>query len=500
MAPPPPAKDYAALVRALARPDGESEWVEFKLAFANPKDIGKYISALANSSVLNEQPYGYLLWGVEDGTGKLIGTKFDPHSAKKGNEPLENWLLRLLEPKINFSFHAVEEDGARIVLAEIERARSKPVQFDGMRHIRIGSVTRPLQQLPERERALWRAFDRTPFEQRAINGGGMDAGKAIQALDSLAYFKLLQLPAMQDPLLTAKALLADGMLESTLSGDWNITNQGAILLADDLRSFPNLQRKAVRVIQYDGKSKVVAAREQVFHRGYAVGFHSLIDYIATLIPTQEVFGRALREDIPKFPILAVRELVANMLVHQDFAVTGAGPMVEIFSDRIEITNPGESLIEPARLIDAPPRTRNEAMAAFMRRVGICEERGTGIDKAMLAIELAQLPAPLFETPPGATRITLFARRELKNMSRADRIRAAYQHACLRYVMGEKTTNATLRDRFGVSSANSAVVSRILRDALEVGVIVMKDKTAGPRNRAYLPYWVAPTANGTEDFI
>jgi len=495
MTPPPPAKGYAALVRALARPDGESEWVEFKRDFANPKDMGRYISALANSAVLNERPFGYLLWGVEDGTGKLVGTRFDPHSAKKGNEPLENWLLRLLDPKINFSFHAVDVDGARVVLAEIERARSKPVQFDGMRHIRIGSVTRPLQQLPERERALWRAFDRTPFEQRAINGGGMDAGKAIQALDSLAYFKLLQLPAMQDPLLTAKALLADGMLESTLSGDWNITNQGAILLADDLRSFPNLQRKAVRVIQYDGKSKVVAAREQVFHRGYAVGFNPLIDYIATLIPTHEVFGRALREDVPKFPILAVRELVANMLVHQDFAVTGAGPMVEIFSDRIEITNPGESLIEPARLIDAPPRTRNEAMAAFMRRAGICEERGTGIDKAMLAIELAQLPAPLFETPPGATRVTLFARRELKNMSPADKVRAVYQHACLRYVLGERTGNTSLRERFGIASQNASTASRLLNEALKAGMIVIEEPRAGTKSRNYLPYWAAPAVDG-----
>ncbi len=499
MAPLPLAKDYAALVRALACPDGESEWVEFKQDFANPKDIGQYISALANSAVLNEQPFGYLLWGLEDGTGKLVGTKFNPHTAKKGNEPLENWLLRLLDPKINFSFHVVDLDGTRVVLAEIEQARSVPVRFEGMDYIRVGSVTRPLRQAPERERALWQAFDQTPFEKRAINGS-MNAEKAVEALDFRSYFNLLHLPVTQNLRPAAETLLNDGMLQHTLPDNWNITNQGAILLAEDLRFFPNLRRKAVRVIQYDGKSKIEAAREQVFHRGYAVGFQQLINYIDTLIPKQEAFGKAIREDIPMFPILAIRELVANMLVHQDFAVTGAGPMVEIFSDRIEITNPGESLIELDRLIDAPPRTRNEAMAAFMRRAGICEERGTGIDKAMLAIELAQLPAPLFETPPGATRVTLFARRELKNMSRADRIRSVYQHACLRYVMGEKTTNATLRERFGVSSANSAIVSRILRDALTVGVIVMKDEAAGPRNRAYLPYWAAANTNGAGNFI
>lgn len=84
-------------------------------------------------------------------------------------------------------------------------------------------------------------------------------------------------------------------------------------------------------------------------------------------------------------------------------------------------------------------------------------------------------------------------------SRTDRIRAVYQHACLRYIMGEKTTNATLRERFGISSANSAVVSRLLGDALKAGVIVIEDETTGPRHRAYLPYWAAPAENGTSQF-
>ena len=101
-----------------------------------------------------------------------------------------------------------------------------------------------------------------------------------------------------------------------------------------------------------------------------------------------------------FPELAVRELVANALIHQDFFVTGAGPMVEIFDDRIEITNPGEPLVDTQRFVDTPPRSRNEALASLMRRFRICEERGSGIDKVVLQVELFQLPAPLFETPGG----------------------------------------------------------------------------------------------------
>ena len=74
------------------------------------------------------------------------------------------------------------------------------------------------------------------------------------------------------------------------------------------------------------------------------------------------------------------------------------------------------------------------------------------------------------------------------MNKADRERAVYIHACLRYVMREKTTNATLRQRFGIASRNAAVASRLLNEALEAGVIVIEDPTAGKRSRSYLPFW------------
>ena len=500
MTPVSPAKDFAAIVRALCRPSGETEWVEYKRNYANTEKVGRYISALANGAALNEQPHGYLMWGVEDGTGELVGTTFDPHTAKKGNEPLESWLLRLLEPKVRFAFHVVEVDDNRIVVAEVDRASNVPVRFQNVEYIRVGSVTKPLREAPERERALWRFFDESPFERR-VAYDDMTASEALALLDWPAYFRLLKLPIPHNvDHAVAGALDYDGALQRDDANRWGVTNLGAILLAEDLRDFPALVRKTVRVIQYPGKSRIETTREHLFHSGYASGFERLIDYVDALLPTREVIHSGIRDDVAAFPGIAVRELIANMLIHQDLAVTGAGPMVEVFADRIELSNPGESLVAAERMIDAPPRSRNEAMAALMRRFGMCEERGSGIDKAMLAIELAQLPPPLFETPPGATRVTVFARRHFKEMSRADRIRAVYQHASLRYIMGEKTTNATLRERFGISSANSAVVSRLLGDALKADVIVMEDETTGPRRRAYLPYWAAPAENGTSQLI
>ena len=499
MNPPRAARHYVELARALCRPGGEAEWVEYKRNNTDPVEIGEYISALANAAALNDRPHGYLLWGVEDRTGKPVGTAFDPNAAKKGNEPLEAWLLRLLEPKIHFRFHAVEIDGERIVIGEIDRATSVPVRFKGVDYVRVGAVKKPLKDAPERERALWQVFERTPFES-GVAREKLSVDEVLGLLDYPVYFRLLDVPTPPTRNGIVAALTADRLIRRNEASGWDIFNLGAILLARNLDDFPALKRKTVRVIQYSGAGKSETIREQVGKKGYAAGFEGLIDYIDTLLPSNEAIEEALRKTVSMFPRIAVRELVANMLIHQDFSISGTGPAVEIFADRIEIVNPGESLIATDRFVDAPPRSRNETMAALMRRFGICEERGSGIDKAIDAIEIAQLPAPLFETPPGATRSVIFAHKDLRDMNKADRVRAVYLHACLRHVMREKTNNATLRQRFGIAGRNAAVASRLLNEAIEAGMIVIEDPTAGRRSRAYLPFWAAPPANGMGEIV
>jgi len=184
----------------------------------------------------------------------------------------------------------------------------------------------------------------------------------------------------------------------------------------------------------------------------------------------------------------VRELVANAIIHQDFFVSGAGPLIEIFDDRMEITNPGEPLIETARFLDTPPRSRNDTLASFMRRIGVCEERGSGIDKVVFETEFYQLPAPVFEVPGKNTRAILFAHRAFKDMSKEDRVHACYLHSCLKYVKRDNMTNSSLRKRFAIEAKNSSMVSRIIRDAMDCNRIKPFDQSASRKLMSYVPYW------------
>jgi len=77
--------------------------------------------------------------------------------------------------------------------------------------------------------------------------------------------------------------------------------------------------------------------------GYALAFDEIMKYIKLLVPTSEVIKDAFRTETSIYPDIAIRELVANALIHQDFGVRGKGPTVEIYDNRIEITNPGSLL-------------------------------------------------------------------------------------------------------------------------------------------------------------
>lgn len=395
--------------------------------------------------------------------------------------------MRLLNPKINFRFYPIQAEGKPVVLLEIGAAFRHPVQFKNTEFIRVGSYKKKPKDFPEKERELWRVFDRIPFE-REIAAENVTVEEILKLLDYPAYFDLLSLPLPEGRDGILAALAADEMIAAGKSGKWNITNLGAVLFAKRLADFRPLRRKAMRVVLYKGEGRVETVREQEGTKGYAAGFEGLIGFVTNLLPSNEVIGQALRKEVPMFPELAIRELVANAIIHQDFHLTGTAPMVEIFSNRMEITNPGLPLVKTDRFLDSPPKSRNEALASFMRRIGVCEERGSGVDKVVFQTEFYQLPAPLFETSDEHTRAVLFAHREFREMDKADRIRACYLHACLRYVQRDFMTNTTLRDRFGIEEKNSSMASRIIRDTIEAGMIRCHDETVGSKARKYLPWW------------
>ena len=384
----------------------------------------------------------------------------------------------------NFNIYEFDYDSQRrITLFVIPATKTQPVEFLHHAYIRVGSITRKLNEFPEKQAKIWKK-ESIPFERETAKDN-LVASDITKYLSTETYFDLMKLPYPSNQQGVIDKFIEEGLVVKGKT--YGITKLGAILFAKNLKDFESVERKSVRVIVYRGKNKVETEREQIGIKGYAIGFEGLVNWVNGQLPANEEIGKALRTESRMYPEIAIRELVANALIHQDLSEKGF-PMIEIFLDRIEISNPGTPLVTPDRFIDAYV-SRNEKLADLMRRMGFCEEKGSGMDKVIFYNELYQLPPINIIVAEGRTRVTMYSYKSLNDLDKKEKIRACYQHACLKYVSNEKMTNQSLRDRFKIEDQNAAIASRIIRDSLAENVIKEDDPESKSRKYAsYIPFW------------
>ncbi|MBA3727324.1 MAG: putative DNA binding domain-containing protein [Armatimonadetes bacterium] len=461
-------------IDALLSIRSENEHLEFKEANNrfDFEELVDYCAALANDGG------GRIILGLTDKVPRrVVGTKaFDvPERTVAG-------LHERLQLKVTFD--EVTHPGGRVLVFHIpSRPVGQPVHFKGRYLMRAGEELVPMS--PDQLKAIFAEGQPDWLSQPALTD--CDDDKVVQLLDTQSYFDLRRQPYPVNRAGVLERFESEKLIQRQGIG-WTISNLGAMLFAKKLEDFGRLARKAPRVIVYEGKSKLKTKTDTVGAKGYAVGFQGLVEFINGLVPSNEIIEQALRREVKMFPEVAVRELVANALIHQDFTETGTSVMIELYEDRMEISNPGKAFISPDRFIDEY-QSRNERLADLMRRLGICEEKGSGIDKVIEAVEDFQLPAPDFRVGERRTTAVLFSHLEIDEMDRNNRIRACYQHCCLRYVMNEQMTNQSLRERFKLPAKKAATVSQIISATVDAGKIKLADPTQkSSRYWKYVPFW------------
>lgn len=456
----------------------ETERLEFKEAKQqyDTTKLLRYCVALANEGG------GYLVLGVSDKhPRRVVGSQ-----AFLSPTDLNDIKSRIID-KLRFRVDVTElphPDGRVLVFEVPTRPVGQPLAFDGAYLMRAGEDLVPMT--PDVLKKIFAEDQQDWFCQPARSDASPD--DVITLLDTQSYFDLLKIPYPTTRDAVLDRLENQHLIEKTAQG-WTVTNLAAILLAKKLDAFsPRLARKAPRVIIYESTDKIKTRVEKTGVKGYAVGFDGLVDFVHSAAPQNRFIEEVVREEVKMFPEQALRELIANALVHQDFLATGTSVMIEMFSDRIEISNPGIPPIKVERFIDEN-RSRNEQLADIMRRFGICEERGSGIDKVVSAAEVFQLPAPDFRVGDTRTTAVLFAHKDFTDMSKADRIRACYQHCCLLYVNNQRMSNQTLRERFRLSESQAATVSQIIGYTTKAGLIKAdQSESTSTRYARYLPFW------------
>jgi ATP-dependent DNA helicase RecG len=491
-----PTKNPNALLERLLRETNEGSWIEFKHNNCEPDLIGRTVSACANGAMLADRDRAYIIWGVEDRTKRRLGTEVRLNNLMKGGENLTNWLSRMIEPRLMLEFLDFEDRGQMFSILVMEPTYDRPVMFSGSEYLRIGENIRSLREFPEHERTLWLATGRRKFES-AIALTHQEATEILEKLNITTYYQLKgeDIPKNNDEIL--RKFVQIGCLRDNMEGTFDITNLGALLFANDITVFPSISSKSVRVIKYSGRDKMVSEEETEGKMGYAVGFQRMLRFIMRRLPREERIIEGVRRSSSVYSEIAIREIIANALIHQDFTITGAGPLVEIYENRIEVINPGNSLIEADRIIDER-QSRNEKFASTMRELGICEERGGGIDKAIIEIEQMRLPAPEFYPSDRSMRVVIFGPKKFAELSKADKVWSCFCHCVVRWLKRDYMSNTTLRERFSLTSAEYQAVSGVIFAARKEGRIVAAEEGQGKRNARYVPYWAGYGESEDED--
>ncbi|WP_433931034.1 ATP-binding protein [Curtobacterium flaccumfaciens] len=453
----------------------EDTRLEFKAA------VGAYSAdkAISYCAALANEGGGYLILGVSDKAPRVVnGT-----AAFRNPQELE---LRIFEKlAIKVPIRELTYQTKRVVVFQIPtRMKGVPIAHDGRFLMRAGES---LVAMTTHQIGAIFAEHQGPFEARHVREG-VSQDEVNRLLDLDAYFRLMP-DADPVDLPLRLSVLKERRLIADAGGDrYDITNSGALFLARSLDDFPALSMRRVRVIRYAGTDRVNAVFEHFETRGYGPAFEPLLELITANIPAIEVIEGGLRSTMQAYAPRALREFLANALIHQDLEEAGVQIAVEIFENRLEIRSPGRPLIEVQRFVDET-RARNPDLAEIMRLARICEVRGSGIDRAIEQIEDFMQPAPRFQAETAATRVTLVSHLKFEEMTQEERIWSAYLHCCVKYERSDRLTNASLRARHGLPTSKTPVVSQTITAAVEVGLIKLDPRVGSSRRHAaYVPFF------------
>jgi ATP-dependent DNA helicase RecG len=358
----------------------EHQRLEFKEAKAqfDSRKLLEYCVALANEGG------GHLVLGVGDEPPRpVVGTR-----AFADLGALAEQLLQTIGFRVDVE-EVLHPHGRVLVFHIPSRPRGTAYHLGGRYLMRSGEALVAMSE--DQLRRIFAEGGSDWLEEHSKRG--LTAQQIVNLLDTQAFFELLRLPYPTERAGVIDRLLRERLVEAR-GGAYAIRRLGALLLAKGLDDFPDLARRAPRVVVYTGTSKLATRLDESWARGYAVGFQDLIRFVVAQLPQNEAIEGGLRKEVKLVPEIVIRELVANALIHQDLGMGGASVMVEVFSNRVEITSPGEPVVPVERFIDGY-QSRNERLADLMRRMGICEEKSSGIDKVIHAVEGYQLPAPDF---------------------------------------------------------------------------------------------------------
>ena len=398
-----PAQLQTKLNELLTLPQ-ETEWVEFKHNYPEPQMIGEYLSALSNSAALEGQPFGYIVWGIEDGTRNIVGTTFKPRSQKGvGNEDLEPWLNKLLAPRINFRIFEFDATGQPMVMFEVQAANTAPVAFSGRRWVRVGSHKKPLGEHPERERQLWDIVSGQPVDWSAA----ICETATLADLDPEAITLAKQEFANKHSHDPKKEQLAKEVWEwddQTFLNKAKVCINGAItrtsiLLLGRSEATHHLSPSLPQITWILKDDQGQEQDYQHFEPPFLSAVDDLFARVRNLTIRHMPDGTLFPVEVTQYDPWVLRETLHNCLAHQDYTRGGRINVVEQPGSLL-FTNLGKFIpgsVEEVITRDAPLEVyTNPFLARAMVNLNMIDTIGSGIKRAFTLQRKRNFPMPSYD--------------------------------------------------------------------------------------------------------
>lgn len=387
-------QELIALVDRLRGLPRETEWLEFKHNNVDSQEIGEYLSALSNEAALLNQPRGYLIFGIEDASHAVVGTRFDPYTAKaKGNQDLLPWLAAHLQPNPGIEPHCFDHPDGRVALVAVGPARGRPVEFHGQGYCRAGTSKTKLANHPEKARRLW--------SQGVDWSAAICEGASLADLDPEAIAKAREQFQIKHPNQAQELTTWD---DRTFLNKARLLRQGAVthtaVLLLGRSEAATLLSPAVAKVSWILKD---AGNHELdyAHIGppFLLAGDHLLQRLRNLTVRALPSGTLFPQELSQYDPWVLREALHNAIAHQDYLRHGRITVVE-FPDRVLITNVGDFLPGTIRTVieqDAPQELyRNPMLADAMVELNLIDTQGGGIKRMFETQRRRSFPLPDYD--------------------------------------------------------------------------------------------------------
>ena len=360
------------LLEELCATDNEKPWLEFKQNGIDHEQIGEYISALSNGACIDNKLYGYLVWGVKDGTHDIIGTTFKVSKSKHGNQDLELWLRMLIHPKIHFEINEFEYHGKAITLLKIPAAVAEPTHFHKKAFIRINSNKTDLRNHPALVRKIynsqedWSAKVCSDATLKDLDPAAIQLAKEKYLEKNLKFQN--DVDQWDDQTLLDKVKL-------TVNG--SITNAALLLLGKPESSRFLLPSIAQITWKLDADEQAYEHFGPPFLLNVSAVLHRIRNIRYKIFPDNQLIAT----EVLKYEPRVILEALNNCIAHQDYNLNSRIIVVEK-TEKLVFTNAGsffEGKAEDYSLGEkTPERYRNPWLAQAMVNLNMIDTMGYGI--------------------------------------------------------------------------------------------------------------------------